>query len=352
MEDGSKKIVELYNKANSNKNRIVLLNDNGRDFSAAEMTVLACLAVVAREAEFSKMPNLPKEVNYDKVIKTLILSSLDGKVNGLKKQNEYSEIIDSYKNLEPGPTYGANIVYKGMVDNFAPFLDPVYKEEVFVFENLKLQELIRKGHIYWGANKERLESILEHIYGCLVLAIGLESEYSYSIDFNKLFKMLLIHETGEISIGDLTEWDISEKEKKKIERKSVINILSKLQGGESLIELFDEFNSKSTLVSEYANLIDKIEYDMQVKVYEDNGAYDFSNYPRNVVTESERVKNIIDSGASGVFDVHYQYDKNRYQKFPCMRRILEETRNYDFTKSEEETKSSLRSITPKLIKNC
>lgn len=335
MEDGSKRIVELYNSANKNKDSIALLNENGRDFSVAEMTVLSCLAIVAREAEQSKMPNLAKEVDYDNVIKTLILNSLDGKIDGLKKQEEYSKIIEAYKNIEPGAAYGANIVYRGMLDNFAPYLDPVYKEEVFVYENLRLQELIRKGHIYWGANKERLESILEHIYGCLVLAIGLESEYSYCIDFNKLFKMLLIHETGEIAIGDLTEWDISESEKKDIERKAVVSILSKLSGGEGLIKLFDEFNSKSTLVAEYANLIDKLEYDMQVKVYEDNGAYDFSNYPKNVVTESKRVKDIIESGVCGVFDVHYQYDKNRYQKFPCMRRILEETKNFDFTKAEK-----------------
>jgi len=350
MENEAKKIVELYNKANSNKEEIVLYNEDGRDFSRAEMTVLACLAIVAREAEYSKMPALPKEVDYDEVIKILIINSLDGKISGLKKEKEYSNLIESYKNMEMGPAYGANIVYRGMIDNFNPILDPVYKEEVFVFENLRLRELIRKEHIYWGCKAERLESILEHIYGCLVLAVGIESEYSYSIDYKKLFKMLLLHETGEIKIGDLTEWDISKEEKSKKEREGVVEILSKLYGGDSLINLLDEFNLGSTLESEYANLIDKLEYDMQVKVYDDNNMYDFESYPRNVVTESNRVQDIISRGAQSVFDVHYENDKSRYSKLPCMRRILEETKQFNFIQDSDKLCSTTKTFVPKLKK--
>ena len=65
---------------------------------------------------------------------------------------------------------------------------------------------------------------------------------------------------------------------------------------------------------------------MQVKVYDMQGRYDFEHYPDNVVTRSSRVQQIIHDGATSVFDVHYEYDKDRYYALPCMRRILEDTR--------------------------
>jgi 5'-deoxynucleotidase YfbR-like HD superfamily hydrolase len=140
--------------------------------------------------------------------------------------------------------------------------------------------------------------------------------------------MLVLHETGEIVISDLTEWDIPKEEKEKIERQAVIKILGKLPNGNELIALLDEFNMHFTLPSEYAYLIDKIEYDMQVKMYEKEGRYDTRHIPVNVVTTSSSVKKIIENGAQTVFDVHYEYDKDKYSRIPCFRRILEETKNY------------------------
>lgn len=182
--------------------------------------------------------------------------------------------------------------------------------------------------IYIGAKTDRLENILEHIYGCLVLSIGLESEYGYDVDYSKIRKMLTIHETGEIIIGDVTEWDMPKEEKEKIERQAVVRLLNSVPNGERLIKLLDEFNGHITLESEYAYLIDKIEYDMQVKMYEKEGRYDFDNIPENVVTKSDSVQEIIQNGAEGVFDVHYEYDKDKFNRIPCFRRILEKTKNY------------------------
>ena len=52
----------------------------------------------------------------------------------------------------------------------------------------------------------------------------------------------------------------------------------------------------------------------------------FNNVPSNVVTNSSSVRSIIEKGADSVFDVHYEYDKSKYTKMPCFRRILEETK--------------------------
>ncbi len=321
-DNGSEKVLDLYIKANENKNKIVFDN-KGDEYSEAEMVVLSCLAMVVREQE-----DEDKSINYDRVIKTIILNSLDGKLDGLKRKEEYQRNIDACRELEDEEAFGASTVYERMVNGFGAYLDPVYTEELFVNRNLKLHERKRKGHIYWGAKTDRLENILEHIYGCLVLSIGLESEYGYDVDYNKIRKMLIIHETGEIIIGDQTEWDLPKEEKERIEREAVVKLLSSIPNGEKLIKLLDEFNGHISLESEYAYLIDKIEYDMQVKMYEKEGKYDFGNIPVNVVTTSKSVQDILQNGATGVFDVHYEYDKEKYNRIPCFRRILEKTKNY------------------------
>ena len=324
MEDnGCSNVLDLYIKANENKNKIVLTTKDGDKYSEAEMVVLSCLAMVVREQE-----DKDSSINYDKVIKTIILNSLDGKLDGLKRKDEYQRYIDACKELESEESFGAKTVYERMIDSFGAYLDPVYAEELFVNRNLKLHDKKRKGHIYWGVKTDRLESILEHIYGCLVLSVGLESEYGYSVDYNKIRKMLTIHETGEIIIGDQTEWDLPKEEKERIEREAVVRILSNVPNGEKLVKLLDEFNGHRTLESEYAYLIDKIEYDMQVKMYEKEGRYDFDNVPQNKVTTSNSVQRIIQNGAEGVFDVHYEYDKEKYNRIPCFRRILEKTKSY------------------------
>ncbi len=324
MEDkSSKKILDLYVKANKNKNDIVVTTEDGKKYSKAEMVVLACMAMVVRAQEDKE-----SGIDYDKVIKTIILNSLDGDIDNLRKKDEYNLLIKASRELESEEGYGAKTVYERMVNNFTSYLNATFPEEVFIGRNLKLHDTTRTGHKYWGVESDRIENVLEHIYGCLVLSIGLESEYGYSVDYNKIRKMLILHETGEIVISDLTEWDIPKEEKEKIERQAVIKILGKLPNGNELIALLDEFNMHFTLPSEYAYLIDKIEYDMQVKMYEKEGRYDTRHIPVNVVTTSSSVKKIIENGAQTVFDVHYEYDKDKYSRIPCFRRILEETKNY------------------------
>ena len=324
MEDkGSAKVLDLYVKSNKNKSEIVLTTNDGKKYSKAEMVVLACMAMVVRAQEDKE-----SGIDYDKVIKTIILNSLDGDIDNLKKKDEYNLLIKASKELESEEGYGAKTVYERMISNFYSYLDSTFPEERFVRRNLKLHDTTRAGHKYWGVESDRIENVLEHIYGCLVLSIGLESEYGYSVDYDKIRKMLVLHETGEIVISDLTEWDISKEEKEKFERQAVIKILGQLPNSNELIDLLDEFNGHFTLPSEYAYLIDKIEYDMQVKMYEKEGRYDTRHIPVNVVTSSDSVKKIIENGAETVFDVHYEYDKDKYSKIPCFRRILEETKNY------------------------
>ena len=287
LNNSSKNILNFYFEANKNK-ELEIDEHLDRNYSVAERTIMLCLNELLIDEE------------CDDKIRYLFLSSLGGSLSYLTKKEEYKSFLNSYIFIPN------NIKDKETYNNY-----------------LSLRKKIRQGHIYWGASGKRLESILEHIYGCIALIIGIESEFGYKLDYDKIIKMLLLHETEEIIIGDLTEWDISKEEKEVIGKNAVKKLLNQRK---KLIDLIDEFNAKSTIESKYANLCDKLEYDMQVKVYELEGRYDFNNYPNNVVTQSDRVKTIIDAGAKSVFDVHYEYDKSRYSDVPCMKMILEETK--------------------------
>ncbi len=319
MQERSKKIVDFYIKANRNKEKIVL-SDDKRDYSAAEVTVLACLDALVRYSVYAD-----NEFNWDinKVIRMILIGSLDNDINILDNSETNNQLLNELKySRSTESTMAKASAYRA----YSKKRDSSNEVNSFMDNFSKLRTMIRKGHIYWGTKGQRLESILEHVYGTMILALGIEGEYDYKLDFDKLLKMLLIHETEEIKIGDLTEWDISKEEKEMIGKKAVQDVFSDLIDKDYYIKLIDEFNDHTSHESEYAFLCDKMEYDMQVKMYEMEGRYDFEHRPSNVVTNSSSVRRIIDNGANSVFDVHYEYDKHRYTSVPCMQHILEVTK--------------------------
>jgi 5'-deoxynucleotidase YfbR-like HD superfamily hydrolase len=46
----------------------------------------------------------------------------------------------------------------------------------------KLKDLIRKGQLEWNIERERVESVAEHIYGTCIFALALHSEFSTPIN--------------------------------------------------------------------------------------------------------------------------------------------------------------------------
>ena len=145
----------------------------------------------------------------------------------------------------------------------------------------KLKTVIRTGWKDWHVNKERLESVAEHIYGVQMLAIAMKSEYEYDIDLEKVILMLAIHELGEITIGDLTPFQITKDNKIKIEHEAVHNILKDLTDGEMIENLFLEFDEIKTPEAMFAHRCDKLECDLQAKLYGEDNAVDMTKQQDN-----------------------------------------------------------------------
>ena len=105
-------------------------------------------------------------------------------------------------------------------------------------------------------------------------------------------------ELGETVIGDLTQFQISKAEKVKLEHEAVHKILEGLLDGETIEELFLEFDSHSTKEAMFAYQCDKLECDLQCKLYDEEGAVDLSKQEGNKTMNNDAVKALLDDGAS------------------------------------------------------
>ena len=116
----------------------------------------------------------------------------------------------------------------------------------------RLKNMIRTGWKNWNVQRERLESVAEHIYGTQMLAIAMKSEYQYDIDIMKVILMLAVHELGETVIGDLTQFEISKAEKERKEHEAVHQILSNLLEHDLIEQLFLVFFSHANKEAVFA----------------------------------------------------------------------------------------------------
>lgn len=157
-----------------------------------------------------------------------------------------------------------------------------------------LKNVIRTGWKDWHVNRERVESIAEHVFGVQMLAIAMKSEYKYDLDIMKVIYMLAIHELGEAVIGDLTQFQIEAHEKEKIEHEAVHNILKDMLDGEEIEKLFLEFDAYETKEARFAYQCDKLECDLQCKLYDQEGCVDLTKQEGNKTFD--KVKDMFDAG--------------------------------------------------------
>ena len=136
----------------------------------------------------------------------------------------------------------------------------------------RLKEKIRTGWQEIEVSSQRLESVAEHIYGCLMLAIAIDSEYKLKLDMYKVLKMISLHELEETIMKDYTVRDnITKEEKIKRGKECVIKATEGMIKQDEIVRLLDEFNERLTKESIFCYHIDKIECDFQAKIYDLKG---------------------------------------------------------------------------------
>ncbi|MBC9873441.1 HD domain-containing protein [Macrococcus bohemicus] len=107
----------------------------------------------------------------------------------------------------------------------------------------------------------RQENSAEHFWHAAFVAESFSKFYPVEIDINKVLKMLLIHDVGEINVGDTFLYDeLGKSSSFSRERSSIENTL--LYFDENLktqyLKLWEEFETGNTEEAKFARIVDAI----------------------------------------------------------------------------------------------
>ncbi len=193
-----------------------------------------------------------------------------------------------------------NQFYKNSLDRVENFSD-----FNFVFENnqklfnvkqyedlYKLKTIERSGWLKRKVNENgtRVESDAEHIFSAMFMAVNIISNKNLNLDRDKVLKMLLFHEVGEVAVGDITPFDgVTVAEKHELEKVAVNNFAKKHNMPE-VYSSWCEFEEKLTPEAKFCFAIDKLDGVMQAKMYDEklgtrNLFTDFYNYEQKRLSD-------------------------------------------------------------------
>ena len=353
-------ILNFYMQANDLKN--IMADER---YSVADNLYGSSILALSFNSEFGE----PKDIS--KIIRMLILSEITLKnpnfslSKTLKKGKQYEQEVLEYLNLK---TLEAQDAFRFRITDFSltKLIDEkgdslsfenLYKEALnlgifkiihkgdyesykkifkFYYFNYRLKNKLRSGwdRKHWNVKSDRIERISEHIIGTIALAIAMDSEFDFNIDINKVIEMLIVHEVGEILIGDITPFDgITNEQKKDIEHQAIEDVLECLTNKKYLVKLIFEFDDHQTAESIFGHYCDKMEADIQAKVYQDKGMQNpLNEQQNNVVFKSDRVKQMVENGAQTAFDIWYLWDKSIYKDDNIFTLLLDYVKNNNLIK--------------------
>lgn len=129
-----------------------------------------------------------------------------------------------------------------------------------------LKQLYRQGWLYRNVPKEKCESVAEHTFGVVILSLLLAERYFPQLDIQKVLKIALLHDIGEIYAGDITPRDnISPDEKKRLEYTALEKVFHDSSHYTSLWKAYEE---ESLPEAVFVRQIDRIEMALQASIYE------------------------------------------------------------------------------------
>lgn len=197
----------------------------------------------------------------------------------------------------------------------------------------QLKYKIRSGwdNLHWDISSQRRESIAEHIYSACILAIAMDSEFNTGLDIYKVIIMLVLHELGEVKIGDITPFDdITREEKTKMEHEAMKCVLGDLLKADEYYDLLVEFDERKTKESIFAYHCDKLDADLQAKIYQDMGCQKpLDKQENNIVFKNAHVQRMLEEGAESAFDIWYQWDRSLYSDDENFSNLLDYIKGID-----------------------
>lgn len=141
-----------------------------------------------------------------------------------------------------------------------------------LYQIFKLKNLFRQGWLKRDIPSSIGESVADHSFGTAMTAWIIAKKFRLDLDIEKILKMALVHEIGEIYAGDITPVDgVSLEDKYQRELESIEKVFADYPNNEEFINLWKEFEEAKSPEAIFMKQIDKFEMGLQASIYQGHG---------------------------------------------------------------------------------
>jgi putative hydrolases of HD superfamily len=177
-------------------------------------------------------------------------------------------------------------------------LDGIEKVLEFMMEIEKLKDVHRKTR---PVGLERYENSAEHSWHVCLSALMLKDYANEPIDIDRVIRMLLIHDLGEIDAGDTIIYASETEELKEQEEAGLKRILDILPDGKTAeyLSLWREFELGESVDAKYAKAIDRVP-PLLHNLYGNGHSWKDHNVPKEKVFD---LNSRIAKGSHALWDV-------------------------------------------------
>ena len=175
---------------------------------------------------------------------------------------------------------------------------------------IKLKEVLRTGWVEVGVSKEKVESVMDHIGGTIILAMFVNDTKNLSLNMSKVYEMIAINEFKklenhkEISIGDSNSYSDDK----------TLEFISGLSNSDKLLSLYKEIQEGISAEAKFVSMVTKLESDIQAKYYEKIGEFTLENAKKDIEGYPEELKAKL-TDISKASDGWLAYDAQFYDDF-------------------------------------
>lgn len=127
----------------------------------------------------------------------------------------------------------------------------------FILEIDQLKSVTRKIK---PLGQERYENSAEHSWQLALLAYSLAPHAGYEVNLDRVIRMLLVHDIGEIDTGDTMAFVEGGWEQRKADELAAVQRIFSLlppEQADHLVELWQEFEAGVTPEARFANAVDR-----------------------------------------------------------------------------------------------
>jgi putative hydrolase of HD superfamily len=121
--------------------------------------------------------------------------------------------------------------------------------------------------------------VADHVFAVAMLSMLVVDTHFAELEREKVLRMALLHDLGEVYAGDITPADgVTREEKHRLEEAAIHRLLTDLEGGDAYLALWEEYETGVTPEARLVRQVDRLEMALQAVVYERRTGVDLGEF--------------------------------------------------------------------------